>query len=120
MKYLASVVSLIILAKTLMWNKVMFPASNSRNLAELVVNSIRSRVCPSHRLFFCLSGRFLGIVLLVFSAFWHDARNPYEVVRHRAGYPRKFLLPQKLGKWVKNGQKQGLLNILKSFVFNFY
>ena len=38
MKYLASVVSLIFLAKTLIWNKIMFPVSNSLNLAELVVN----------------------------------------------------------------------------------
>ena len=38
MKYLASVVSLIFLAKTLIWNKITFPTSNSLNLAELVVN----------------------------------------------------------------------------------
>ena len=38
MTYLAKVVSLIFLAKTLIWNKIMFPASNSLNLAELVVN----------------------------------------------------------------------------------
>ena len=38
MKYLASVVSLIFPAKTLIWNKITFPASNSLNLAELVVN----------------------------------------------------------------------------------
>ena len=38
MKYLASVVSLIFLAKTFIWNKITFPASNSLNLAELVVN----------------------------------------------------------------------------------
>ena len=38
MKYLASVVSLIFLAKTLIWNKITFPASNLLNLAELVVN----------------------------------------------------------------------------------
>ena len=37
MKYLASAVSLIFLAKTLMWNKITFPTSNSLNLAELVV-----------------------------------------------------------------------------------
>ena len=37
-KYLASVVSLIFLAKTLIWNKIMFSGSNSLNLAELVVN----------------------------------------------------------------------------------
>ena len=38
MKYLASVVSLIFLAKTLIWNKITFPASNLLNFAELVVN----------------------------------------------------------------------------------
>ena len=38
MKYLASVVPLIFLAKTLIWNKITFPASNSLNIAELVVN----------------------------------------------------------------------------------
>ena len=37
MKCLASV-SLIFLAKTLIWNKSTFPASNSLNLTELVVN----------------------------------------------------------------------------------
>ena len=36
MKYLASVVSLIFLPKTLMWNKITFPASNLLNFAELV------------------------------------------------------------------------------------
>ena len=38
MKYLPSVVSLIFLAKTLIWNKIAIPASNSLNLTELVVN----------------------------------------------------------------------------------
>ena len=37
-KYLASVVSLIFLAKTLIWNKITFPASNLLNFAELVEN----------------------------------------------------------------------------------
>ena len=37
-KYLASVVSLIFLVKTLIWNEIMFPATNLLNLAELVVN----------------------------------------------------------------------------------
>ena len=40
MKYLASVVSLIFLPKTLIWNKTTFPASNSLNLAELVVSEL--------------------------------------------------------------------------------
>ena len=38
MKYLASVVSFIFLAKTLIWNKIMFPPSNLLNLAEIEVN----------------------------------------------------------------------------------
>ena len=38
MKYLPSVVSLIFLAKTLIWNKIAFPASNLLNFAELVEN----------------------------------------------------------------------------------
>ena len=36
MKYLASVVSLIFLPKTLIWNKIMFPASNSLVKNELL------------------------------------------------------------------------------------
>ena len=38
MEHLASVVSLIFLAKTLICNNITFPASNSLILAELVVN----------------------------------------------------------------------------------
>ena len=36
MKYLASVVSLTFLAKTLIWSKITFPESNLLNFAELV------------------------------------------------------------------------------------
>ena len=36
MKYLASLVSLIFLAETLIWNKITFPGSNLLNFAELV------------------------------------------------------------------------------------
>ena len=38
MKYLANVVTLIVLLETLNWNKITFSASNLLNLAELVVN----------------------------------------------------------------------------------
>ena len=37
-KYLASVVSLLFLAKTLIWNKINFRTLNLMNLAELVEN----------------------------------------------------------------------------------
>ena len=49
-----------------------------------------------------LSGRFLGVVSLVFSKFWHDARNPYEVVRDDQIFQKKNFLLQKLGEWAKN------------------
>ena len=38
MKYIASVIFSIFLAKTLIWNKIMFPESNLLNFAELVEN----------------------------------------------------------------------------------
>ena len=56
MKYLASVVSLIFLAKTSIWNKINFPTLNLMNLAELVENepmkSIYQKVYENF--FFCL------------------------------------------------------------------
>ena len=39
MKYFASVISLVFLPETLIWNKTTFSASSSVNLAELVVNN---------------------------------------------------------------------------------
>ena len=45
MKYLASVVSLIFLAKTLIWNKINFPTLNLMNVAELVVNEPMKSIC---------------------------------------------------------------------------
>ena len=36
MKYLVSVVSLIFLPKTLIWNEITFPSSNLLNFAELI------------------------------------------------------------------------------------
>ena len=79
------------------------------------------RVCltfrPSILSSFHPSGRFLGIVLLVFSKFGHDARNPCEVVPERTGFTRKCFFAPEIGKM---GQKQGFLNILKNFVINFY
>ena len=64
---------------------------------------------------------FSRIVSLVFSKFWHGARNPYEVVGDRARFSwKKIFLPQKLGKWTKNGPKTGFLRIywkLLSLIF---
>ena len=44
MKYLAGVVSLIFLAKTLIWNKINFPTLNLMNLAELVENELMKSI----------------------------------------------------------------------------
>ena len=43
-KNLASVVSLIFLAKTLIWNKINFPTLNLMNLAELVENELMKSI----------------------------------------------------------------------------
>ena len=45
MKYLANVVSLIFPPKTLIWNKITFPTSNSLDLAKLLEMSLK-RVSP--------------------------------------------------------------------------
>ena len=44
MKYLANAVSLIFLRKTLIWNKIMCPASNSVNFALLVQNQLMKSI----------------------------------------------------------------------------
>ena len=44
MKYFAGAISLIFLAKTLIWNKVTFRLSNSLNLADLVVNELTKSI----------------------------------------------------------------------------
>ena len=44
MKYLASVVSLIFLPKTLIGNKITFPASNLLNFTELVENELMKSI----------------------------------------------------------------------------
>ena len=56
MKYLAGVVSLIFLAKTLIWNKINFPTLNLMNLAELVENEPMKSIYQKiyQNFFFCL------------------------------------------------------------------
>ena len=44
MKYLASVVFLIFLPKTLIWNKITFRLSDSLNLSELVANELTKSI----------------------------------------------------------------------------
>ena len=44
MKYLDSVITLIFLLKTLIWNKIMFPASNSLNFEDLRENDLMKSI----------------------------------------------------------------------------
>ena len=61
MKYLASVVSLIFLAKTLIWNKINFPTLNLMNLAELMENKPMKSIYQKNyqNPFFCLIYHYL-------------------------------------------------------------
>ena len=44
-RYLVNVASLIFLPKTLIWNKITFPISNSVNLEELVGIELTKSIC---------------------------------------------------------------------------
>ena len=63
---------------------------------------LQNGVCPS----FPLSGCFPGIGSLVFSKFWHVARNSNEVVCDRTGFYRKTSFApntEEMGQnWAKN------------------
>ena len=67
MKYLSSVISLIFLPKTLIWNKITFRSSNSLNLAKLVANELLRSI----------SKKFTNIPfsLRFIAAFCKDFRN---------------------------------------------
>ena len=61
MKYLASVVSLIFLPKTLTWNKITFPALHSLSFVELVENELMKNISKKNLpiFFFCPINRCL-------------------------------------------------------------
>ena len=93
----------------------------------LVGRVLWNRVCPSFRPSFCqslrpsfrLSRRFLGIVSLVFSKCWHGARNPYEVVRDRAGFSRKKFFAPKIGKMDQKWAKTWFFEFIEKFCHSF-
>ena len=73
-----------------------------------------NRVCPSIFLTFRLSRHFHEIGALVLSKFWHDPRNPYDVLPDRTGiFLKIFFCP-------KMCQKLGFWNSLKNLVINIY
>ena len=62
MNFLARVISLIFLPKTLIWNKITFPASKSLNFARLVENELMKGILKKLPVFFFLSKVLLFIV----------------------------------------------------------
>ena len=54
MNYLASVVFLVFLPQTLIWNKITIPASNSLNFVELEVNELMKSIFKKLPIFFFL------------------------------------------------------------------
>ena len=65
MKYLASVVSSIFLPKTLIWNAITFPASNSLNFAELVENKLLKNI----------SKKIINIIFLFIAVYCKDFKT---------------------------------------------
>ena len=96
------------------------PFSNDFLIRPLKVTGrvLWNRVCLSFCPSALLSRCFLGSLL--FSKFWHGARNLYQVVHDRARFSWKKIFPQKLGKWTKNGPKTGFFNLFYKFVITFY
>ena len=82
--------------------------------------SLGRSICPSVFPDFRLSGRFLGIVSLVFSKFWDMLETHMKLCMTEPYFLEKIFLPSKLEKWTKNGSKNGFLNFLKNLVINFY
>ena len=84
-------------------------------------------VCLPFHPSFCPSicpGVCLEFVSLVFSKFWYNARNPYEVVCDRAGFSRKNFFAPKIGKmdqkWVKNGFFEYVEKFCHWFLLNLF
>ena len=61
-KYLASVVTLIFLALTLIWNKITFPTQKTLHLAQLVVNKAMNSMYKKKAIFLFLFDLSLLIV----------------------------------------------------------
>ena len=75
------------------------------------IGSVLSSVLPSLSLFRC----FLGIASLIFSKFWHGARNHMKLCVTESDFPEKIFVPQKLGKWAKSGPKTWFFEFIETF-----
>ena len=69
MKYLASVVSLIFLPKTLIWNKITFPASNLLNFAGLVENELMKSIAKNFLPIFLFIPNLPLLIVKIFRAY---------------------------------------------------
>ena len=91
----------------LYWKVLLDP----RNILLVAGRVQWNRICPSFRPSFRLSGRFRGIVSLIFLKFWIGARIPCEVVRDRAGFSGKIFFAPKIGKMGPNWAQNRLFSI---------
>ena len=70
---------------------------------------------------FCLSRGFLGIVLSVFSTFWHGARNSHEVLDNRARFSENnFFFAFKIGKMDQKWFFEFIGKFYHQFLLNFF
>ena len=67
MKYLDNVVSLIFLPKTLIWNKITFPALNSLNFGKLVDNELMRNISKKIT--------NISFPIQFIAAYWKDFKN---------------------------------------------
>ena len=65
MIYLAGVVSLIFLAKSLIWNKITFPAPSLMNFSKLVKNELMKSISKKLPIFLFLSTLMLLITKIL-------------------------------------------------------
>ena len=73
-------------------------------------------VCLSFCQSFCLAGTFTWNCFIVFSKFWHGARNLYGILCDKAWFSwKKKNLLQKLSKWTKNVPKTGFFEFIEKF-----
>ena len=78
-------------------------------------------VCLSFCQSFCLAGTFTWNCFIVFSKFWHGARNLYGILCDKAWFSwKKKICYKNWANGPKMCQKQGFLSLLKNLVSHFY
>ena len=74
MKYFSNVFSLILLPKTLTWNKVTFPASSLLNFAELVENRLMKSISKTNLPILFFISNSSQLIVKIFRAYSQRTR----------------------------------------------